>query len=137
MSALPRRTLVKAPHAHDGVALPSSCLAGALTVKGRLDCDGEVRIDGTVFGWIYADRLVIGSDGYVEGDVVARDVHIEGRLSGRIFAFNVTLESSADVIGRIFHHTVTVARGARIDGRMPWRPVNYFESFDQPPETQP
>jgi cytoskeletal protein CcmA (bactofilin family) len=135
MSASPHRTLVKAPR--DGIALPSSCLARALTVNGRLDCDGEVCIHGTVFGWIYADRLIIGSDGYVEGDVVARDVHIEGRLSGRIFAFNVTLESSADVIGRIFHHTVTVARGARIDGRMPWRPLNYFESFDQPPETRP
>ncbi len=135
MSAAPRRTLVKAP---SGTAdLPLSKLGKALTVKGVLDSDGEIHIHGSVLGRINADRLIVGSGGYVEGDVVARDVRIGGRLNGRVFAFNVTLDSSADVTGRIFHHTVTVARGARIDGRMPWRPLNYFESFDQPPETQP
>jgi cytoskeletal protein CcmA (bactofilin family) len=137
MSASPRRTLVKAPRSRDGVELPTSNLGRALTVRGRLDTDGEVHVHGNVLGWINADRLVLCIDGYVEGDVVARDVHIEGRFNGRIFAFNVTLDSSADVTGRIFHHTVTVARGARVEGRMPWRPVNYFESFEQPPETQP
>jgi cytoskeletal protein CcmA (bactofilin family) len=137
MSAPLRRTLVKPPNAQDGAALPTSHLGRALTVKGQLDTDGEVHVHGNVQGGINADRLVLGAGGYVEGDVVARDVHIEGRLNGRIFAFNVTLDSSADVTGRIFHHTVTVARGARIEGRMPWRPLNYFETFENPPETQP
>jgi cytoskeletal protein CcmA (bactofilin family) len=137
MSASPRRTLVKAPHPGDGSDLPTSHLGRALTVTGRLDTDGELRVHGNVVGWINADRVFLGIDGYVEGDVVARDVHIEGRLSGRIFAFNVTLDSSADIKGRIFHHTVTVAKGARFEGRMPWRPLNFFESFEHPPETQP
>ncbi len=137
MSDSPRRTLVKSPRTRGGVDLPTSLLGKALTVRGRLDTEGEVHVHGSVLGWINADRLYLGIDGYVEGDVVARDVHIEGRLNGRIFAFNVTLDSSADITGRIFHHTVTVAKGARIDGRMPWRPLNYFESFEQPPEMQP
>src|ERR1700677_3452159 len=106
MCASPRRTLVMAPQSRDGLALPTSHLGNALTVRGRLDTDGEVRVHGNVLGWINADRVVLGIDGYIEGDIVARDVHIEGRLNGRIFAFNVTLDSSADVIGRIFHHTV-------------------------------
>jgi cytoskeletal protein CcmA (bactofilin family) len=90
-------------------------------------------VAGNVLGRINADRLVVTSSGYVEGDVVARDVRILGRLSGRVFAFTVTLDSTADIIGRIFHHIATVAKGARIDGRMPWRPLNYFETFVQPP----
>ena len=73
----------------------------------------------------------------MNGDVVARDVHISGRLTGRIFALHVTLDSSADVTGRIFHHEVTVAEGARVDGRMPWRPPSYFESLKQLPEPRP
>ena len=105
-----------------------------MTIRGVLDCDGEIHVDGNVLGRINADRLVVSRGGYVEGDVVAREVRIGGRLNGRVFAFNVTLDSSADIIGRIFHHTATVEKGARIDGRMPWRPFSYFESFDQPPE---
>jgi len=137
MVASPRRTLVKPPSEKDLADLPTSHLGRKLTVKGVLDTDGEIHVHGIVFGRINADRLVVGKAGYVEGDIVARDVHIEGRLSGRVFAFNVTLDASADVTGRVFHHTVTIAKGARFDGRMPWRPVNYFETFDQPPETQP
>jgi cytoskeletal protein CcmA (bactofilin family) len=133
MPASPRRTLLKPPPIAD---LPASRLGRASTVRGRLDTDGEVTIHGNVLGWIYADRLVLAADGYVEGVVVARDVRIEGRMNGRIFGFHVTLESSADMTGRIFHHTVTVAKGARVDGRMPWRPLNFFESFEQPPETE-
>lgn len=137
MLASPRRILAKPPPGREGENLPVSELGLALKISGVLDTDGEVRVHGSIVGRINADRLVIGPDGYVEGDVVAREVRIEGRMTGRIFAFDVVLESSADVTGRIFHHTVTVARGARIDGRMPWRPLNYFESFEQPPETQP
>lgn len=136
MLALPRRTLVKPPRARDDADLPTSHLGKALSVRGILDTDGEVVVDGKIVGRINADRLVVGAHGSVEGDIVARDVRIGGRFQGRIFAFNVTLDSSADVTGRIFHHFVTVAKGARIDGRMPWRPLNYFESFDQPPEEQ-
>jgi cytoskeletal protein CcmA (bactofilin family) len=109
----------------------------ALTVKGILDTDGELHVLGNVLGRIRADRFVLASGGYVEGDIVARDVLIEGRLSGRVYALNVTVDSSADITGRIFHHTVTVARGARVDGRMPWRPLNFFESLKQLAEALP
>lgn len=103
-------------------------------MRGQLEGEGEVTIRGKVIGRIDADRLVIGPDGFVQGDIVARDVLVNGRFDGRIFAHNVTLESAAEVTGRIFHNTITVEKGARIDARMPWRPTNYFETLDQLPE---
>jgi cytoskeletal protein CcmA (bactofilin family) len=112
-------------------------LGHGLTVTGNLETEGELRVHGKVLGQIRADRLVIEKDGVVEGDMVARDAHIGGRMDGRVFAVNVTIDASADVRGRIFHTTVSVASGARIDGRMPWRPVNYFETLETLPETQP
>lgn len=108
-----------------------------MTITGSLDTEGELHIHGRVLGTIRADRLVIGAGSDVEGDVIARDAQISGRVLGRVFALNVTLDSSAEVTGRIFHHTVEVARGARIDARMPWRPLNFFETLEQLPETQP
>jgi cytoskeletal protein CcmA (bactofilin family) len=133
MPALPRRARTGLSQDGDEIA---SHLARALTVKGVLDTDGELFVLGQVVGRINADRLVVVPGGYVEGDVVARDVLIGGRFNGRVFALNVTLDASADVTGRIFHHTVTVAKGARVDARMPWRPPSYFETLDQLPETR-
>jgi len=136
MSALPNRALIRTQPRRGDLGAAST-VGRALVVSGSLETEGEIQIHGKVSGQIRADSLVLAADGSVEGDVVARDVRIAGRLVGRIFAVNVTFDSSADVKGRVFHHTVAVARGARIDARMPWRPINYFETLEQLPETQP
>lgn len=136
MPTSPFSNLAKASHAREPELLPTSQLGTALTVTGVLDSEGELLIHGSVLGRINAERLVLCTCGYVEGDIVAKDVRIGGRLNGRVFALNVTLDDTADVSGRIFHNTVTVAKGARIDGRMPWRPPSYFEALDQLPETK-
>jgi cytoskeletal protein CcmA (bactofilin family) len=134
----PFRNLSKQPpRPGEAVEMSASQLGTAATVTGVLDTDGELQIHGSVVGRINAERLVLCRHGQVEGDIVAKDVRIGGRLNGRVFALNVTLDDTADVSGRIFHNTVTVARGARFEGRMPWRPPSYFEALDQLPETRP
>ena len=125
------------PEDRDVVSLPASQVGKALKVTGNLDTEGDLYVQGTVTRRINALRVVVGTHGSVDGDVVAREVQIEGRLTGRVFALNVTVESSANVAGRIFHNTMTVAKGAHIDGRMPWRPPSYFETLTKLPETRP
>lgn len=136
MSAAPSRPLLRPPRPDGAAGILTSHLSKAITVKGDLDGEGEVYIHGNVQGQVTVDRLVIAPEGSLEGDVVARDVHIEGRMTGRIFALNVTLESAAEFNGRIFHNTITVAKGARVDARMPWRPPSYFETLEQLPEVR-
>jgi len=133
--AAPRHPLAKTRNGK--AAHEPARLGRASIVKGTLDMDGELFVHGYVVGRINAEKLVIAEGGSVEGDIVAREVRVGGKLNGRIFALEVTLDASANVTGRVFHHTVTVARGARIDGRMPWRPPSYFETLEQLPEMQP
>jgi cytoskeletal protein CcmA (bactofilin family) len=116
---------------------PLSFLGPGIKIRGVLEVDGELVVSGFVRGRIVALRLVIAADGYVEGDVVAREIVINGRLIGRVFAPTVSIEASAQVEGRVFHTNCTVAQGARVVGRMPWRPVSYFESLDNLPEARP
>jgi cytoskeletal protein CcmA (bactofilin family) len=116
---------------------PPSHVGRALKVTGILDMDGDLYVYGTVTGRINATRVILAPEASVDGDVVARDVHIEGRMNGRVFALNVRVESSATVTGRIFYNTLSVAHGARVDGRMPWRPPSYFETLTQLPEIRP
>jgi cytoskeletal protein CcmA (bactofilin family) len=116
---------------------PVSRLSPGLTVRGRLETQGELHIFGRVIGRVDAGILFLAPGALIEGDVVAREVRVAGRLAGRIFALNVDVGDGANVQGRIFHHSVTVSRHARFEGRMPWRPPSFFDSLDQLPETQP
>ena len=134
MSFLSRRNPASSSLDADRSLAPVSHLERSLTVTGQLETDGELHVDGTVVGQIAAERLVVGISGVVEGNVRAKDVRVIGKLNGRIYATNVTLDSSATVTGRVFHTNLPVATGARIDGRMPWRPVNFFESLTRIPE---
>ena len=141
MLTLARRT--PAPRAGAGTAHaveaegPPSFLGSRVGIRGALEVDGELVVSGHVNGRIAAIRLVIAAQGFVEGDIIAREVVIAGRLNGRVFAPTVSIEDGAEVEGRIFHTNVTVARGAHVSGRMPWRPISYFETLDKLPEVRP
>ena len=115
---------------------PPSFLGSRVRIRGVLEVDGELVISGLVTGRIAAIRLVIATGGMVEGDIIAREVVIAGRLLGRVFAPTVFIEDGAEVDGRIFHTNVTVARGAHVVGRMPWRPISYFENLTTLPEVR-
>jgi cytoskeletal protein CcmA (bactofilin family) len=112
----------------------ASFLGASVAVRGVLEVDGELIVAGVVRGYIAARKLVIAASGTIEGDVVAREVIIAGRLIGRVFAPTVFIENCAWIEGRVFHTEITVVNGAHVDGRMPWRPISYFENLEKLPE---
>ncbi|HET7083300.1 MAG TPA: polymer-forming cytoskeletal protein [Rhizomicrobium sp.] len=139
MLTLTRRLEVQRPDpgpVHGEIEAPPSFIGPGVGISGVLEIDGELVVSGLIRGRIAALKLVIAAGGLVEGDIVAREVVIAGRLNGRVFAPNVTIEASAEVEGRLFHTTISVARGARMNGRTPWRPVSYFDTLDQLPENR-
>ena len=135
----PFRNLSKQPpRAGEAADLPLSQLGTAATVTGVLDTDGELQIHGSVVGRINAERLVLCRHGQVEGDIVAkRRAHRGAPQRARLRPQRHARRHRRTSRGAIFHNTVTVARGARFEGRMPWRPPSYFETLDQLPETRP
>ena len=137
MSVMPLSSLARTSRADSAGVTEVSYLGLALKVTGLVECEGEVHVRGIVRGRINAARVVVSAGAFVEGDIVAREVRVAGRFDGRIFALNVIVDDGAAVTGRIFHNEISVERGARIVGRTPWRPPNFFESLDQLPETMP
>lgn len=115
----------------ESTARPYSVLGQELMALGQLDSAGEIHIHGTLKGDVCASRIVLGADGVVEGNLIAREAVLGGRIEGRVFAFNVMVEGTAVIHGNVFHHELTVAAGAHLDGRTPWRPVNYFDDISQ------
>ena len=91
-------------------------LAPNLVVSGNLVSEGNIHIDGTVEGDVQTVHLTIGSSGVVKGRVFGKEVKISGRVIGSITACELELEESAVIEGDIHYQSLSVARGARMNG---------------------
>lgn len=91
-------------------------LAPNLVVSGNLVSEGNIHIDGTVEGDVQTVHLTIGSSGIVKGRVFGREVKVSGRVEGSITACELILEESAVIEGDINYQSLSVSRGARLNG---------------------
>ncbi|AZZ99052.1 polymer-forming cytoskeletal protein [Pseudoalteromonas sp. R3] len=99
-------------------SFPFSLISPDTTITGNIQCDGEIQIDGKVVGDLQVTQLIIGESGVVEGNIVANQVQVRGKVQGGISADSVTLEPSARVTGDIAHDTLCIQAGAHIQGQL-------------------
>jgi len=110
-----RSTVAPAPARVDADLVVHADVVGALALI----------VDGTVKGAVRADSVLIGPRGRIEGRVDARALRIDGTVLGDVVAETVALGPTARVVGNVTHSAITVAPGAEIDGRRPWRPPGH------------
>ena len=91
------------------VIAPPSLISPSLRIVANLRSQGEVQIDGTVDGDVLANTLIIGEKGTINGESVADDVVVRGRVNGRIRAGKMQLAKSAHVVGEI-RYNISVHR---------------------------
>jgi cytoskeletal protein CcmA (bactofilin family) len=110
---------------HDPNNLPStsagySVLDAQLAVRGDIDTEGTLRVDGRLEGSIRrADIVVIGTGATVTGDISAREVIIGGSVEGNVTATTrIELQPSAVVTGDIDAGAIMVHEGCSIRGRL-------------------
>ena len=93
-----------------------------LTVLGDLLTDGHIEVLGRIDGTTNSHTIVVQEGGWVDGTVVADVAEIRGTVVGAVRATTVVIGSNARVFGSIFHNSLTIAPGAQLEGRRPWRP---------------
>jgi cytoskeletal protein CcmA (bactofilin family) len=91
--------------APDSNTLSVSTIGGDLTITGNVTSKGEINLDGHVQGDIHCVALVLGENSSVEGNVVADDVVIRGRLIGSVNALRVMLQSTSHVQGDLTYQS--------------------------------
>ncbi len=95
-----------------------SIIAVGMTVRGDIDSNGVVKVEGTVDGHVSAsNQVLVARGGVVQGDLEAREAIIGGRVQGGIHATErVEIQAGASVEGDIITRRIAVAEGGRIDG---------------------
>ena len=119
----------------DAPAVPSVTFFGANVVfEGTLTGNEPVAIEGTVRGNInLSGDLVVGPRARVEATVHAKNVIVEGKLTGDISADErVELVASATVDGNIKAPKIVVAEGAKFRGSVDMGSTRPKESADTP-----
>ena len=97
-----------------------SVLDAQLTVRGDIETQGTLRVDGRLDGSIrHADIVVIGTGATVNGDISAREVIVGGTVQGNITATTrIELQPSAVVTGDIDAGAIMIHEGCAVQGRL-------------------
>ena len=93
-----------------------SIIAQDVTFEGNITAGGELHIDGTVYGSVRAKSCVIDMNGFVQGELIADEIFIRGRVIGPIRGRHVNLYAGAQVEGDILNETISIENGANIYG---------------------
>src|SRR5512134_2079947 len=100
----------------DSSSLNISTISEDLTITGSVTSQGELHLDGQVQGDVHCVALVLGENAQLEGNVVAEDMMVRGRLIGSVRALKVVLQSTAHVEGDLFHKSLSIEQGTHFEG---------------------
>ena len=95
-----------------------SVIAAGMGVRGDIDSDGTVKVEGSVNGNVQArNQVLVAKGGVVHGDIDAREAIVGGTVEGAIRAAErVEVQSGAAVQGDITTLRISVAEGGAING---------------------
>lgn len=132
----------KAVEKHNGVAVTApvdrhapapastSCIGSGMSIVGNVECRGPAQVFGRIDGELRGTELVIGEGAEIEGNILAQEVIISGRVKGTIRAAYVRLQGGV-VEGDIFHRTLTIDENSLLEG-MSRRMENSIERAAEP-----
>lgn len=107
------------PPARARQELKESIIAAGLTIEGKIEGSGHVRIAGRFKGDVQVDgTLTIEAGAHLSGSIRAGSVIVGGELEGNIEAAQrVELLQTAVINGDVAAGSLSVAAGARMRGR--------------------
>ena len=104
------------PRAPGNSDLEESTIGRDLIVTGDVTSKSALVIDGQIRGNVNCASLVLGESSEIEGNVVAEDVVIRGRVIGSIRGVRVILQSTCHLEGDLVHASLAMEQGAYFEG---------------------
>ncbi len=105
-------------------------------IKGDIIANGDIRIDGELLGNISAkNKLVIGPNGKIEGQIICNNIEISGNIKGKITASElINMKATSQITGDIIAGKLSIEPGAIFSGSCVMngpKSVNEPEKFPQ------
>lgn len=96
----------------------ANLIQAGTSIIGNIESNGNIRIDGNLKGTINTGgKVILGSTGSVEGDIICFNADVEGKVNGTIKVKELlSLKSMALVTGEIFTDKLAIEPGARFTG---------------------
>lgn len=103
------------PNENSGVV---NLIGVGTNISGDITSSGDIRVDGTLKGSINTKgKVVVGSTGVVEGEVVCQNADISGELKAKISVSELlALKSTAKLDGDIVTNKLAIEPGATFSG---------------------
>lgn len=92
-----------------------------VSVRGEVTASDDISIEGRIEGpmWCEGHAVTIAPDAIVQGDIVGRDITVEGRVSGTLLATEVVdIRTTGDVEGRIVSTRLILHEGSTFHGQV-------------------
>jgi cytoskeletal protein CcmA (bactofilin family) len=96
----------------------TTLIGAGTTLKGDLNSNSDIRIDGTIIGNIHSTaKVVIGANGVVEGNISGNQADIIGKVSGNVQAKDLLqLRGDSIVTGNVYAGKLQVEPSAVFNG---------------------
>lgn len=97
----------------------TTLISAGTTLKGDISSNADLRIDGTIIGNINCSaKIVIGNNGFVEGDIFGNHADIVGKISGNIRVKELLqLRGDCVVNGNIYAAKLQIEPTATFNGQ--------------------
>ena len=91
-----------------------------MTVRGDLETEGVVKVEGTVDGHVSAGlQVLVAKGGVVHGDIETTEAVVGGSVKGSVVARDrVEVQAGAAIDGDVTTRRISVAEGARLNGQI-------------------
>ena len=97
----------------------TTLISAGTTLKGDISSNSDLRIDGTIIGNIHSSaKIVIGSNGVVEGDITGNQADIVGKVAGNVRTKELLqLRGESIVTGNLYAGKLQVEPSATFNGQ--------------------
>ena len=93
-----------------------SFLSKDIKMTGTIEAESIIEIDCHFQGSIRGNTIVIRNNGFIEGEIEAKNIIIRGHFNGSIKTKQLQICNSAILTGKISYEQIKVEDGASVEG---------------------
>ena len=106
-------------------------------IKGDIWGGETIHIDGKLEGNIMCNEVIIGTRGYIMGDIKAKSLSVYGTVNGTIDTEELFVANNTRLIGNAYYAKIALEPGAYVEGNcMPRSKSPLGQSGESAPKTE-